>query len=91
MHILNIEPAAFEGPGFRELARFDVQVTDQIRLFRMRLIEAPSGRRLTYAPSYGRQRLASFAPALSDQITALAVAALKNMEREKTHDCRTAA
>jgi hypothetical protein len=87
VRILDIRPPAFQGEGrFRELARFDAQITDEIRLFRMRLLETPEGRRLVYSPSNGGQRFASFAPALADKLTAAASAAYEKMERENTNE-----
>ena len=61
----------------RTIARFDIQLTPDCRIYGLRLIEAENGRRLTYAPSAGGIRLATFAPAMADKITRAACDALE--------------
>lgn len=63
----------------REIARFDLQLSDDVRLYGLRLMQTPEGRHLTYAPSSGGRRFATFAPAIVDDITAAAIFALNNM------------
>ena len=73
MRLLRIEPCRqVSSGGMTTIAFFDVEITDDIRFFGMRLIEAPSGKRVSYAPSSGGRRFATFAPALAERITALA-------------------
>jgi hypothetical protein len=80
MHILSITPSHSDGGGgVREIARFDLQLSDDVKLYGMRLMQTPAGRHLTYAPSSGGRRFATFAPALVEDITVSAVSALNNM------------
>lgn len=72
MHILEICP---EPPGGRTLARFDVQLNDDVRLYGLRLVKMSNGRRLSYAAEARGQRTATFAPELADTITKAASAA----------------
>jgi hypothetical protein len=73
MKILNLKPAFERGGGTKTLAVFDIELTDEIRVYGCKLVEN-SGRRLTYAPSAnGGRRTATFAPALAERITAAAV------------------
>jgi hypothetical protein len=73
MKILTFEPAASRGGGTETLAVFDLELTDEVRIYGLRLVEH-RGRRLTYAPNgNGGRRLATFAPALAERITAIAI------------------
>ncbi|KQR77596.1 hypothetical protein [Rhizobium sp. Leaf341] len=66
------------GKAVRAVAIFDLEVSDDLRMFGLRLMEAPDGRFLIYAPSAnGGRRLATFSPALSCQIADLAATELK--------------
>ena len=65
----------------RALATFDLELSSDVRIFGCKLMEAPDGRRLVYAPSAnGGRRLATFSPALSDQIADLAAAELERAQ-----------
>lgn len=75
MEILNIRPAP-EGAGGRTVAHFDVQLTPEARLFNLRLVETPDGRRLVYAPNAFGERAATFSPTLSNELARAAGAAL---------------
>lgn len=79
MQILDIKPVANSGGGaVKLLATFDLQLTDEIRMHGLRLMEAPGGRRLVYAPNgNGGRRLATFSPALAATITEAATAKMK--------------
>ncbi|MET4278715.1 MULTISPECIES: hypothetical protein [unclassified Bradyrhizobium] len=80
MKITFITPSPFDGGGgMREIARFDLQLSDEVRLYGLRLMQTREGRRLTYAPSSGGRRFATFAPALVDTITAAAISAFNDM------------
>jgi hypothetical protein len=73
MEILNIEPVASSGGGgMRVLAFFDLQLSDDVRMYGLRLLEAPDGNRVTYAPQSGSRRSATFARPLAERITAAA-------------------
>lgn len=79
MQILEIKPAANPGGGsVRLVAVFDLQLNDDIAMYGLRLMEAPGGRRLVYAPNgNGGRRLATFSPALAATITEAATAKMK--------------
>lgn len=79
MRITSIKPSFFDGGGaVREIARFDLQLSDEVRLYGLRLMQTAEGRHLTYAPSSGGRRFATFAPAMVDDITAAAISALND-------------
>lgn len=62
------------------IAKFDLQLTDDIRVFGLRLMRTPQGLR-TYAPSInGGGRSTTFTPRLGDKITAAAELALKGLQ-----------
>ncbi|MDN2582368.1 hypothetical protein [Aquibium sp. ELW1220] len=75
MKILAIRPAP-PGTG-RTVAHFDLQLTDDIRMFGMKLVQAEDGRFLTYAPSSHGARAATFSTPLNDTITRAACAAFR--------------
>lgn len=58
-------------------ARFDIALTDQLRLFGLCLTKNANGAWRTYAPRNSGVRVASFHPSLADEITRAAVAALE--------------
>ncbi|MCD7109727.1 hypothetical protein LRX75_11830 [Rhizobium sp. DKSPLA3] len=69
------------GKAVRALATFDLEFSNDVRLFGLRLMEAPDGRLLVYAPSAnGGRRLATFSPALSDKIAELAATELERAQ-----------
>ncbi len=77
MKILNIRPPVDHASNarFQELARFDIELTPDCRIYGLRLVKASgTNRLLTHAPSNGGIRLATFSQALADQITAAASA-----------------
>ncbi|RWN72282.1 MAG: hypothetical protein EOS04_35690 [Mesorhizobium sp.] len=78
MKILNIRRP--KAPGAE--ARFDIALTDQIRLFGLALTKNADGAWRTYAPRNSGVRVASFHPALADLITRAAVAALEGEANE---------
>ena len=80
MQVTAIEPAYRQnGDGrFRTLAHFDLELTSEMKIYGMRLLEAEDGRRLTYAPSSGGRRFATFSPQLAVAITKAAEAAYAN-------------
>jgi hypothetical protein len=89
MRIMNVEPANRPGGnGMRILAHFDAQVTPDIRLHGLRLLEAPDGSRCIYAAQFGARRSATFGRPLAEQITAAATQALQ--EAVTAHDDTTA-
>jgi hypothetical protein len=72
MRILSIR--SLEGPG--AIARFDVELSEHVRLYSLLLRKSPDGRMRTYAPNSCGKHVASFHPIIAKQITDAAVAAL---------------
>jgi hypothetical protein len=71
MRVLNLQPVADRGGGAVKLvANFDLHLDETVRMFGLKLMQAPDGRRLVFAPNAnGGRRLATFAPALAAVIT----------------------
>ncbi|MER9392216.1 MULTISPECIES: hypothetical protein [unclassified Mesorhizobium] len=81
MKILSIKP---EPPGSGNVvARFDIELSDDLRLFGLRLSHRSAGGHSVYAPNAMGSRCATFSYTLVDQIAAAALAAL---EEQKPHD-----
>ncbi len=55
-----MEPAAWRGSGssLRLLATFDLEPSNLLRLYGLRLLQAPDGRRIVYAAQSGNRRTA---------------------------------
>jgi len=73
LHIMDIRPEPYSSGS--TIALFDVQLTPDIRLFNLKLIENPRGRRV-HAPKAFCASVATFSPALAEQLTRAASAAL---------------
>lgn len=75
MRILALTPVADPGGGkMRLVATFDLQITEDIRLCGMRLLRAPDGQLLTYAPmAVGGRRSVTFSPEMTTEIRQAAV------------------
>jgi hypothetical protein len=69
LRILAIRPAP---PGSATLARFDLELTSELRMYDLRLVQTESGRRLTYSQNAAGRRTATFVGTLADEITQLA-------------------
>ncbi|MDQ0558326.1 hypothetical protein QO004_000099 [Rhizobium mesoamericanum] len=71
MKVSNLEATANPGGGRMEhVATFDAQVTDDILVCGMRLLRAPDGRFLSYAPTaLGGRRSVTFSPETAAKIT----------------------
>ncbi|MBO9175451.1 MULTISPECIES: hypothetical protein [unclassified Rhizobium] len=68
-----MELAAYQGGGtLRLLATFDLEPSNLLRLYGVRLLQAPDGRRIVYAAQSGNRRTATFDPAFAEQVTKLA-------------------
>lgn len=81
MRILQISRAADPGGGTNRLvAIYSAEISPDVRVHNLRLLETPSGRRLTYSSATGGQRNATFSPALAEKLTAAATAALEGRE-----------
>ncbi|MBB6304030.1 hypothetical protein [Rhizobium leucaenae] len=73
MKILDLYPVAAQGNGgLRTIAEFDLELSETVRLFGLRLLETPDGRRIVYAAQAGSRRTATFDPRLAAQITTMA-------------------
>ena len=73
MQILTMRQIDEPANGHRAIAWFDLQLTDDCRLYGLRLLRMRDGRLLTYAPQSGSRRVATFADGLAERITALAI------------------
>ncbi|ACM26512.1 hypothetical protein [Rhizobium rhizogenes] len=70
MRILDIKPIADLGGGSRALAVFDLELNSDMRVYGLKLMESPDGRRIVYAPNgNGGRRLATFSPELAAEIS----------------------
>lgn len=87
MHILSIQLVAKPGGGsLKLLATFDIELSDMVRLYGVRLLSTPDGRRMVYAAQAGSRRTATFDPRLAEQITALASQSYR--EALTANDCK---
>jgi hypothetical protein len=81
MQIIDFEPSSGRaGDGTRVLARFAIQVTPDLRLCGLRLVETPKGRRTYFPPVNGGGRSSTASVALSRAITDAASLAFKGHE-----------
>lgn len=75
MEIIGIAPARpadVSARGFKTHCFFDVQVTPDLRLYGLELVEAPNGKMLVYAPSArGGRKFATMTIGLGDALVAL--------------------
>lgn len=77
MQILSIRP---EPPGAGStVARFDLELSDQLRMFGLRLVRKPDGLRAIYAPNSGGARVVTFGATLVQEIANAAEAAIKGL------------
>ncbi|WP_421579484.1 hypothetical protein [Shinella sp. M31] len=92
MKILDLKPASGNGGGAVKLmATFDLELSQDVRLFGLRLMEAADSRRLIYAANAnGGRRTATFSPALAQAITLAATQHLKGHETANEQHRRTA-
>ncbi|UXS38353.1 hypothetical protein FY150_00975 [Agrobacterium tumefaciens] len=72
MQILSMKPIDEPALGHRAIAAFDLQLTDDCRLYGLRLLRMRDGNILTFAPQSGPRRVATFAAPLAERITKLA-------------------
>lgn len=66
LHILDVRPEP-EGPG-NTIARFDVALTDHLRLYNLRLARSRDGGLRVYSPSAFGRNTATFAPQLASDL-----------------------
>lgn len=72
MQILTMNLIDEPALGHRAIASFDLQLTDDCRLYGLRLLRMRDGNILTFAPQSGPRRVATFAAPLAERITKLA-------------------
>lgn len=61
MRIHNLRPVLHRGSGkFRDVAMFDIEPIDGMRILDLKLALTPDGKKFIFAPRIGGQRLASF-------------------------------
>lgn len=72
MRILTMNLIDEPALGHRAIASFDLQLTDDCRLYGLRLLRMRDGKILTFAPQSGPRRVATFAAPLAERITKLA-------------------
>jgi hypothetical protein len=74
LHHISTPPSA---DGFRCICRFTLELTAEIKLYDLQLVQSPNGKLDVYPPvSRNGSRVSSFAPALRQRISELAVNAL---------------
>lgn len=75
MQVFNLQPVANSGGGsLKVVANFDLELSGNVRLYGLRLMATPEGRRIVYAPNgNGGRRLATFSPQLAAEITKAAI------------------
>lgn len=81
MHILAIRP--HDGGG-NTLAMFDAQLSPEVRMFGLKLVQTPRGYRV-YPPHTSTNNVATFAPAFADKLARAALAALSTGEARDTN------
>lgn len=71
LHIERLQPDMSK--DVRAVAIFDMQLSQDVRVYGLRLMRAPDGRHVVYAPSAnGGRRVATFSPALAAELAELA-------------------
>ncbi len=85
MEILDIRP---ENGGGATIARFDAQLSPDIRMFGLKLVKTPRGHRV-YPPHTSTNNVATFAPIFAEKLIRAALAAL-NGEAESNDSIRAA-
>lgn len=86
MKILQLHPAGRKtGGGFRTLTRFDVQLTPNVRLYSLELVEAPTGELIVYSPKTRQGRAATFDSEFRGELATAAADALRGARSDATH------
>lgn len=67
--------------GGNTVARFDVQLTPDVRMFGLKLVRTPRGHRV-YPPHSNVNNVATFAPAFAESLVRAALAALSGEARD---------
>jgi hypothetical protein len=77
MRLLYLHPVSDDRGGHTCLATIDVELSADVRLYGLRLMRMRDGKHLVFAPQSGQRRVATFSPAMAEQLTAMAVEALR--------------
>lgn len=87
LKLLSIERSPYPGGSRRrELAKFSVEIDDDLRLCNLRLLEEPSGQRLVFGPTvFGGGRSATFSLRMAQALTRLASIAYDELKDQTTH------
>lgn len=75
---------ADRGGGMKLLAYFDLQLTPEVRLHGLKLLQSPEGKTITSAAQSGQRHTARFARSLAEKITAAAMQSY--LEATTAHD-----
>jgi RecA-family ATPase len=82
--ILNCRPVAHVGGGrFRDVAVFDAEVVDGLKIIGLKLALAPDGKRFVFSPVKGGQRFAQFSGVYAKLLSDAAYQALSPMSHLK--------
>lgn len=74
MKILYCHPLA-DAKARDAVAFVDIEISEDLRLYGLRLVRQPDGAHRLYAPQAGQRRVATFSTPLAEHLTALALAA----------------
>lgn len=86
MEILSIRPEPPGGSG-RTIARCDIALNEDVRLFGLRIVAREAGGFAVYAPNAHGKRVATFSPDIVETIASAAVAALEELTpHDRTSD-----
>lgn len=79
MRLIQSHPLADEGDrsGHVCIGLIDVELTPDLRLYKLRVLRMRDGRHRISAPYAGRHLAASFSPALAEKLTTMAIEALQ--------------
>jgi hypothetical protein len=79
MRIIEAHPVTPEPDrgGHTRIGLVDVEMTPDIRLYKLRVLRMRNGRHRISAPYSGKNLCASFSPELAEKITQMAVEALR--------------
>jgi hypothetical protein len=81
LKLLSIAPSYGSAGARREIARFSVELNENVRLNHLKLMEESNGRRLVFSPKVSNAGNAmSFSSDLSQELTNLASTAYDNMK-----------
>jgi hypothetical protein len=73
MRLLYLHPTRDERSGNTCVATVDVEFSDDIRLYGLRLMRMRDGKHMVFAPQSGQRRTATFSKQMAEQLTTLAV------------------